>query len=418
MKPLFWLLFGALVYTYAGYSLLIWVWGRFMGLRRPRPPLAPGQLNPPLPLGSKHPLSLGSNPPPLAGQGGDMGTREHELHRLPTVSLLIAAYNEEKSILAKLENAKALEYPPELLEIVVVSDGSTDGTNRLVKGVDGVRLIAWEGNLGKAEALSRSVPLTRGEIIIFSDATGMWNPGAIKAMARHFEDPAVGCVAGEVVYVDPGTAVASGQGLYWRYEVWHRRALSLIGGLTVVSGSIHAVRRKLFAPSPSEVGLDMVVPLRTLGEGYRVVYEPEALSHEEPSPTLRAEFSARVRVVTRAFREIQALARFLNPLVYGWTSFHWFSHKILRWLAAPLLLLLLLVSVLLFEDPLYRWMLWGQLAFYGLGAIGFLLARLGRSAGLLAVPFYFLLMNVTALIGLARYLMGHRIKSWQPVRGS
>lgn len=376
-EVLVWGLIAAVIYVYAGYGLIIAVWSRVLG----------------------------------------RDVKSDSAHE-PRVTLLIAAHNEEASIWDKLQNSLALDYPREKLDIVVVSDGSTDRTADRAREVPGITVIELASNVGKAEALTRAMHDVDDGIVAFSDATGVWNNGALRALARNFADPSVGCVAGEVVYADErGTGVENGQSLYWRYEVWHRRLLSRINGLTVVSGSIHALRRELYEPSPSEVGLDMVVPLRTLARGYRVVYEPDAVSRELANQSVAAEFRSRVRVVTRCYREIQALSRFLNPIRYRSVAFHWFSHKIARWLVAPMLVAILVLSAALAGDAVYLTLFLAQAVFYGIGAAGMWFAGRERTSKLMAVPFYFVLMNLTSLIGLINYLRGRRVASWEPIRG-
>jgi cellulose synthase/poly-beta-1,6-N-acetylglucosamine synthase-like glycosyltransferase len=337
----------------------------------------------------------------------------------PTVSFLIAAYNEEAVIAKKLENTLALDYPREKLEIVVASDASTDGTHAIVRGFAerGVRLFVPAEHLGKTGTANAAVPTTRGEILVFSDATGMYNPEALRALVRSFADPGVGAVTGRVLYRYDESATARGFAAYQRLVVPQRRAESVFGTETSVSGSIHALRRERFAAAPPELSFDIVHPLHVAMAGQRTVYEDGATSLEEARSRPEDEFRSRVRIAVRMWSFVPYLLPRLPRCRDRMYVFQVLSHKLLRWLSAPLLALAVVSAALLAA----RGGLWllplaalGSAA--GAAALGWLAARLGRSAGPFAAALVFATLELAYLVGLARWLRGARFAGWRPER--
>jgi len=337
----------------------------------------------------------------------------------PTVSFLIAAYNEEAVIAKKLENTLALDYPREKLEIVVASDASTDGTHAVVRGFAerGVRLFVPAGHLGKTGTANAAVPTTRGEILVFSDATGMYNPEALRALVRNFADPGVGAVTGRVLYRYDESATAQGFAAYQRLVVPQRRAESVFGTETSVSGSIHALRRERFGAAPPELSFDIVHPLHVAMAGQRTVYEDGATSLEEARSRPEDEFRSRVRIAVRMWSFVPYLLPRLPRCRDRMYVFQVLSHKLLRWLSAPLLALAV-VSAALLAARGGLWLL--PLAVLGsaaaAAALGWLAARLGRSAGPFAAALVFATLELAYLVGLARWLRGARFAGWRPER--
>ncbi|ODS32790.1 MAG: putative glycosyltransferase [Candidatus Scalindua rubra] len=198
----------------------------------------------------------------------------------PSVSLIISAYNEERAIRKKIENCLLLDYPGDKLEIIVGSDGSTDCTDKIVKSFKNVskigpnvKLVQNIVNKGKSSIQNKAVDEANGDIIIFSDATGIYNKDAIKNLVRNFADKGVGCVAGVVRYVDCNSSISKGEGTYWKYEMFLRQLEDKIGNLAMASGSIMAFRKKLFKPLDEAVGEDFVIPLQTVLSGHKVIYD-------------------------------------------------------------------------------------------------------------------------------------------------
>jgi cellulose synthase/poly-beta-1,6-N-acetylglucosamine synthase-like glycosyltransferase len=336
-------------------------------------------------------------------------------NHLPTVSLVIAAYNEEQVLHQKLQNALALQYPADRLDIVVASDGSTDATNSIAKAYHnkGVVLHEVEPRGGKARALGLVVPRSRGEVVVLSDANTMYQPDALKKLVRHFADPTVGAVSGDVQLVDAAPSHARSEGFYYRYERWLQTMESRLGSIIGADGGMYALRRELFRP-PS-VGLildDFVISMTVARLGSRVLYEPEAIAIEQGTLSSHEEFRRKVRIVSggiQAIRRGEGLPRLQQPLL----SFCYLSHKLLRWLVPCFLLLIFLSSFFLRHAPLYTLAWYGQLLFYGVAglyAVG--VPQLRQLAGS-GVPYYFCLVNGAALLGLWKGCFSTQSGVWQ-----
>lgn len=341
----------------------------------------------------------------------------------PSVTLLIAAYNEEDAIAAKLDNTLALDYPPDKLHVVVVSDGSDDATNDIVRGYEerGIHLLALPRQ-GKAFALNAAAPQANSEILVFSDATAEYEPDALRVLVRSFADPQVGGVCGNQKHRAAGArdSVGRGESLYWRYDKWIKRVENWTGSITFAAGSIYAIRKELFVPIQDPAGTDdAAISSQVVKQGYRLVIEPDAVCYENETLSGESEFRRKARVVNRGLTTLFALHMF-SPLRYGFYAVKIISHKLLRRLAGYVLIALLLVNVLLALDAdaaLYHWALAAQLAFYAAAAGGWALrhSRWGRLKPLL-VPYYFVLVNGAAIVGVWNFVRKKRIVSWQPPR--
>ncbi len=338
----------------------------------------------------------------------------------PYVSFVIAAYNEEKSIEKKIQNTLELDYPEEKLEIIITSDGSTDRTDEIVRGYAdrGVRLIRAEDRNGKTAGRNISLPEARGEIIIFSDATGIYEKNAIKELVRNFADERVGCAAGALKYVNAsGSSVGTGEGLYWKYEVMLRKLESSLGNLTAVSGSIYAFRKKLYKPIPAELADDFMMPLQVKKSGYYAVYEPEAVCREETSSHNEEELSKRKRIAVRNIMGLIYMRSLLNPFRYGIFSLELFSHKILRLLVPLFLVFLYVLNIpLISRDSLYGTIFLLQNVFYLSSFIGNVLSRHNIKIRIFYIAHYFFVTNFGILMGIIDFLKGKRKAVWNPVR--
>ncbi len=337
----------------------------------------------------------------------------------PKVSLMISAYNEEEAIAAKLENTLALDYPKDRLEIIVASDGSTDRTDDIVRSFAdrGVKLQRFDGGMGKTAVLNAAVPHAGGEILIFSDATGVWSTDAVSRMVEHFADARVGCVSGRVGYTYDGGLAARGFRVYQEYVLALRRAEGAFGTGFNASGSIHAVRASVFRPGPPDTFMDMIDPLHTAMQGYHTTFEEHAVSMESTRTRAGQEFQARLRIALRAWRFlVYALPRL--PL---WRApmycFQVISHKFLRWSIGPSLVLILPLNlILLGQGPLYRWLFASQAAYYLLTALAFGLGRIGMAVPGLSGLVFFNSTNLAYVVSLYRFLTGKRIARWAPPR--
>ena len=337
----------------------------------------------------------------------------------PVASLIIAAHNEEAVLRAKLENALAMDYPAERLDIIVVSDASTDGTDRIAAEFAdrGVRLHRQGVRSGKTEAQNAGVRLARGQFLAFSDTNSMYAPSALKRLLAPFADERIGCVCGELQYANPDDQGAGkGEGLYWRYERFLKHRESLIISTLGANGAIYALRRELFVELRGDIISDFVAPLHAWRRGFRIAYEPKAVATEYSSVRFGDEFRRRRRIVSRSLYGLWTEAGVLNPFAHFFFAFQMFCHKLLRWLVPVWLVVVLAVNIPLATSEYYGLLLALQVAFYSLAALGLLLPeRLGR-CWLFYVPAYFTATNWGTLLGLLSFLMGHRHRVWRPAR--
>jgi len=341
------------------------------------------------------------------------------LGHFPTVSILIAAYNEEAGIRRKIEETLALDYPPEKLNILVLSDCSTDRTDEIVREFrdDRVRLLRAPRRKGKTNVQNLGAAMADGEILVFSDATTVYHSMALRYLACNFADLSVGAVSGRYQYFDPGGESPTGLGMmaFWSYENLTKALQSRIRTITGCCGCIYAVRRSAYTPLSPEIISDLVQPLWAIKKGYRVTFEDRALAYEETTKSSAEEFSMRVRVVTRGIRGILSVSELLNPFRHGWISFQLLSHKILRWMVPFFLLSLFLGSAILRHEPGYVVIWVAQVLFY-LIALLTLPLRLHRIWKPLGIPLYFCTVNAAALCSVVEVIRGRKYAFWETVR--
>jgi cellulose synthase/poly-beta-1,6-N-acetylglucosamine synthase-like glycosyltransferase len=338
----------------------------------------------------------------------------------PTVSLIVSAYNEEKVIGEKIENCLSLEYPQDKLEIIVVSDASTDQTDAIVTRYahEGVVLKRMAVRRGKTTGLNAVVPLTQGDIIVFSDANALYAPDAVQKLVRNFADPSVGCVTGDSRYIQLDMSyVGGGEDTYWDYERLLKSKESSLGSMVGGDGAIFAIRKQLFCSLREEDINDFVIPLQIVSQGYRCIFEPEAVCFENSMVHFEEEFRRKVRVVNRSWNGLFRVKQLLNPCRYGWFSIQLMSHKLLRWLT-PLFLLAALTSsgFLIWQHWIYSGAVASQVCFYALGMVGLVLERLRIRSRWLSFPCYFVLMSAASIVGILKYMRGEKINIWEPER--
>jgi cellulose synthase/poly-beta-1,6-N-acetylglucosamine synthase-like glycosyltransferase len=337
----------------------------------------------------------------------------------PSVTVVIAAYNEARDIEAKLDNVTSAEYPAELVDVIVTSDASSDGTDAIVLAYDPVRvrLVRVEGRRGKTACQNAAVAIATGEIVVFTDATTRIDPRALAKLVENFADPAVGGVAGSLVYETTSqNPTAQGGTAYWSYELGLRRAESALGSLVGVSGCLYAVRRSAYRPIAPELISDFVIAMRLREQGLRTVLEPAALCFEATLEQTGPELSMRVRVAVRSISALVAERRLLNPFRYGRYAWQLWSHKVLRYGSPCFWLTALGSSLALAASPFYLGLFALQLLLIAAGTAGFLLDARGVRTGLFTKPYYFLLTNLASFLAILRYVKGERIVTWTPVR--
>ena len=338
----------------------------------------------------------------------------------PTVSLIITAYNEEKAIRSKIENSLLLDYPAHKLELLVASDGSTDETERIAKEFSdqNVKLVRQEGRAGKTETQNSAVKMAKGEIIVFSDATSMYQADVLRFIVPNFADDSVGCVAGKLLYVDQGdSAVGSGAKKYWQYETLIKESESRAGSLVGVSGCLYAVRRSAYVPMYPEACSDFLIATDLMQRGLRTVYEPNAICTEATNQKLNNEMRMRVRIIAQTIADLYRNREMLNPLRSGFYGIQLISHKLLRYAVPLFLIVTFLASTFLAVGSMFFTVILGaQILFYLAAFVAWFLEMYGKRSKLLSIPLYFVLANIASLAGFYKFAIGERYARWEPVR--
>jgi len=334
---------------------------------------------------------------------------------LPFLSLIITAHNEAQRIHGKLENAIAIDYPPELREILVASDGSTDDTNAIVESFRdrGIKLVHVEERKGKENAQLAAIQVARGEIIVFSDVATQIPAQALQSLAKIFSDPRVGAISSEDRFITEDGKVA-GEGAYVKYEMWLRHLESRVHSLVGLSGSFFAARKEVCADWDISVPSDFNTALNSVSKGYIAVSAPDVLGYYPNLKDDSKEYQRKLRTVIRGMAAVVKKPVVLSPFKLGFFAIEVFSHKIMRWLVPWFMLALLITSLLVFrENTLYALILAAQLAFYFIALLGYLLPTL-RENSLFKLPFFFFQVNFAIADAGLRFLMGKRITMWEP----
>lgn len=347
---------------------------------------------------------------------GVMARRRVQRERAPLpISVVLAVRNEERAIEARIENLLGQAYPPELVEIIIVSDGSTDGTiEKASRFGDGRIAILDTGRpVGKALALNRGVEAASNEIIVFADARQRFASDVFSELASMFHDEAVGCVSGELVLSGEGSSeVGEGIGFYWRYEKWIRRMESRADSVVGATGSIYAVRRRLYRPLPADTILDdFLLPMRIVLGGYRVVFTRAARAYDVVSETAAREFSRKVRTLAGNFQAVRLEPALLNP-AKNRIWFQFVSHKMAR-LCAPYFCILALAGNFFFTGGIFLGTLLLQVLFYGAALLKFTPLERTAAGPLIRFSWTFVLLNAAAVAGLWVFLTGGEATVWK-----
>ena len=374
MAVIFWTCFAILCYIYAGYPVLLWMFGR----RRKR----------------------------------NMSTSVYE----PKVTMVVPAYNEEELIEEKILNCLSLDYPRNKLEVIVVNDGSTDGTGEIISRYAKSRIMVRENRtpVGKIGVINATVPEAKGEVVVFSDASAMLDRDAVTNLVTHFLDDEVGCVSGRYVYDDDASTSTDShgsEGLYWKYEAFIKEKESELGNVIGSHGALYGIRKELFSPLDTQtINDDLVLPLMAIEKKYRTVYEKGSVARERSASDIENEFFRRVRIMRGNCRQVFDFWRLLNPF-RGMVSLQFISHKLLRVLS-PVFVIGLLVSSIFCNHPFYRFMLWGQGVFYLMALLGSFQQRGELRLRLFALPYYFIFIQCAAVVGIFQYLFGIKKVRW------
>jgi cellulose synthase/poly-beta-1,6-N-acetylglucosamine synthase-like glycosyltransferase len=344
----------------------------------------------------------------------------------PSLTVVIAAFNEEREIAGTVVNKLSQDYPANRLEVIVVSDGSTDRTDEIVQGLaerdhGRLRLLRQEPRQGKTQALNMALQHTSADIVVFADANSIYAPNALRSLVRSFADPSVGYVTGQMIYTNPvGSGIGEGSGTYMSYENLLRTLETQLGSVVGVDGGIDAVRRHLYVPMRPDQLPDFALPLNVVEQGKRVVYEPAALLYEPALSYAEEELRMRVRVALRALWVLYDKRNLLNPFRFPLYSWQLLSHKVLRYGAFFFLIGALVFNVVLVveDDLFYRWFLLLQLTAYAFAALGHAFRRFPSKASKLMVPYYFVILNAACALAFWKFLTGQRIVLWKPRAGN
>ncbi|MBI1425214.1 MAG: glycosyltransferase [Gammaproteobacteria bacterium] len=334
---------------------------------------------------------------------------------LPFVTLIITAHNEQKRIQSKLENTLAIDYPEELREILVASDGSTDATNTIVESFHdrGIKLVHVQERKGKENAQLAAIQAARGELIVFSDVATQIPPEALRNLVNVFTDPRVGAISSEDRFITEDGKVA-GEGAYVKYEMWLRKLESQVHSLVGLSGSFFAARKDVCENWDISVPSDFNTALNCVTKGYIAVSAPDVLGYYPNLKDDSKEYQRKLRTVIRGMAAVVKKPVVLNPFGLGFFALEVFSHKIMRWLVPWFMLALLISSLLVFQHHVfYMLLLAGQIGFYLVAALGYILPSL-RNNTLFKLPFFFFQVNFAIADAGLRFLMGKRITMWEP----
>ncbi|MGZ3837362.1 MAG: glycosyltransferase family 2 protein [Flavisolibacter sp.] len=349
-----------------------------------------------------------------------------EKNHYPSVSFIVAAYNEEDCIEKKIVNSLEQSYPADKIEYIFITDGSSDDTPSIVRQYPDIQLLHSPERHGKSAALNRAAQVAQHEILLFSDANTILNREAVQLMASHYADPRVGGVAGEkkvMALSQNQQDVGASEGLYWKYESLLKKIDSRFYSVVGAAGELFSLRASLYEKVPQEVILDdFIISMKVAQKGYRVMYEPGAYAMELPSFSIGDEKKRKVRIAAGGFQAMAMLPEALHFWKYPRLSFLYFSHRVLRWTLSPLCLILALVTscVLSFYSagPVYKFLFTGQALFYGLGWLGQAVPVLGRRFKVLKLSYYFIFMNISVIQGFFRFLRRQQPSTWEKVKRS
>ncbi len=380
---LFWVLIGLAVYAYAVYPLLIAAIAR----------LKHNQPQPPLP------------------------------ETLPHVTLFVTAFNEERFVDEKIANSHALDYPADRLHLVWVTDGSDDNTNQLLAKYSDVKVFFEPERRGKVHAMKRGLQLIDTDIVIFTDANTMLSAESVKEMVRLFENPQIGCVAGEkrISSDSRQNAASSGEGAYWRYESWIKRNDATAGSAIGAAGELFAMRRSLYQTISDNTLLDdFEISLRIALTGYKIGYSPRACAIERPSANIGEEMKRKVRIAAGSFQTMLRLGGLFNFFSHPMLTFQYVSHKVLRWVMVPLAMVLIIPLNIYFcainnfsISDIYTWTLATQTLFYVATFVGFALQNKKLNASWIYIPYYFFLANKAMWLGFWRFCRNKQSVNWE-----
>ncbi len=379
LKIIFWLSLFFLLYNYIGYALVTLIL-----------------------------VKIGKKKAPLT-----QITENDEL----AVTIVIAAYNEEAFIRQKIENTLSLDYPSEKLQIIFITDGSTDKTPEIIRDYEHITLLHQPLRKGKTAALNRAMPFVKNPVVIFCDANTMLNTSCIRELVKHYKDEKVGGVAGEKRVLS-GEGMVQQEGLYWKYESYLKKLDASYETVVGAAGELFSFRTRLWTDIEEDSILDdFMLSMRIVQKGYRIMYEPLAYATETASASVKEESKRKVRIAAGGFQSMSRLTELLNVFKYGKAAFLYISHRVLRWAVSPFCLVLILISnivLAIYSNKIfYQIILMLQLVFYFLAVLGKLSSRVNLKIPLAQPVYYFVFMNICVIRGLFRYLQGKQAATWE-----
>ncbi|RZM19508.1 MAG: glycosyltransferase family 2 protein [Pedobacter sp.] len=346
--------------------------------------------------------------------------RKHYMYgELPSCTLIVAAYNEAAFIEEKIANTLSLDYPADKLQLIFVTDGSTDQTPELISKYPQIKLLHSEERRGKISAVHRAIGQVNTELIVFTDANTFLNKDALTMICRHYADPKVGAVAGEKrVMIEAEADATAGEGFYWKYESklkeWDSELYSVVGA----AGELFSIRKALYEPVPANSVLDdFMISMRIAEKGFIIVYEPQAYAMETSSANIKEELKRKVRIAAGGIQSVLWLSALLNPFKYPVLSFQYISHRVLRWTITPILMIAVLIMnigmVLSGAPDFYSFLLTAQILFYASAYLGKVMEARKIRVKILFIPYYFCVMNYAILAGLIRFFFGTQSVMWE-----
>jgi biofilm PGA synthesis N-glycosyltransferase PgaC len=383
MIVIFWISLFIVFYTFFGYGILLYLLIRIKRIFKP----------------GKRPV--------------------YAFDELPTCTLIVAAFNEVDYIREKIRNTLLLNYPEGRLDLIFVTDGSSDGTPEAVTEFPGIQLLHSAERKGKINAVHRAIGVVKTELIVFTDANTFLNPDALILLCRHYADAKVGAVAGEKrVAIEERTDATAGEGFYWKYEsklkAWDSELYSVVGA----AGELFSIRKALYEPVPASSVLDdFMISMRIAEKGYVIVYEPEAYALESSSANTTEELKRKIRIAAGGIQSVIWLKALLNPFKFPVLSFQYISHRVLRWTVTPFLMIACLFlnfsMVIKHEGTLYQVVFAMQCLFYISAYAGKTFEDRKLRVKLLFVPYYFCMMNYAVLAGLFRFVFAGQSVIWE-----
>ncbi len=366
------------VYTYIGYAVLIYLFNR---------------------------ISNKSN-----------GVSYETIRDWPPITVIIPAYNEAAVLPEKIENTLASDYPPDLLKILVITDGSNDGSESLTFHDARITHLHQPHRQGKSAAINQGVAAATTEIIFITDANTMIHPQALKLMTAHYQKIKVGGVSGEKrIRINHEESSVGGEGFYWKYESFLKREGAKFYTVVGAAGELFSFKKSLFKPLPNDTILDdFVLSMEIVKQGFVIDYEPQAYAIENPSKNIGDEFKRKVRISSGVWQSLGRLTFLFNPFFNVKLFFQFISHRFLRWTLAPLaMIIIFVISVIEAQQPVFFIFLLFQVVFYALALVGFLLKNTKIRWPLIFIPFYYCMMNMAVLAGLWSYLRGKHSVLWE-----